>query len=693
MTFKDIPVAISYKSTGEDCFSQILNPLLKCAKEYKRCVGFFSSSALDFIGDGVLSMAKNGGRIYLATCPRLSDEDIQAIYMGYKEREILSRRFIEEVEDALKYITDENALILYQLIKERVLDVKIVLKDKGIYHDKLALIKDVENNTIAFVGSNNETGAGYNSNYEKIRVYKSWTDIEGRIQDETEEFESIWNNSNEHLKIFDFMNAFEEKVLERVRKKGVYKKENIKYEIRPYQDEAKKNWNNNGGKGFFVMATGTGKTITSLYSIQNLLKEEKIFTVIAVPYKHLANQWYEDVKVFFPEAYVHIVHGEIKDAETKIFTSYCLAKKNYKPVIVITTIKSFFLNRFTELYDKVNYDKLLIVDEAHNFYNKLSDELSEKYRYKLGLSATPVFGNNQAKTDELLAWFGGKVMDFPIEKAIGKYLVNYEYHPIIVYATDNDEEKFNKAHMLMLSAIDQESGIIIDEDKFTIGYRGRLRAISMAEEKIGRIREIFSEVDDTDHTIVYCSDGRMLCENINKKNEVEEIRHLEFVLNLINQSIAESGMPCKASKFTASEDAQTRMDLIDRFNKGYINYLVAIKCLDEGINIPSIKSALILSSNDNYREFVQRRGRILRLYEDEYGKKQKAHIYDVIVLPSIECTTFAQIELRRFYEYARLALNKDVLLDELHRYLEEYNLSMEEIMFDNDYVYGGDLDE
>ena len=693
MTFKDIPVAISYKSTGEDCFSQILNPLLECAKEYKRCVGFFSSSALDFIGDGVLSMAKNGGRIYLATCPRLSDEDIQAIYMGYKEREILSRRFIEEVEDALKYITDENALILYQLIKERVLDVKIVLKDKGIYHDKLALIKDVENNTIAFVGSNNETGAGYNSNYEKIRVYKSWTDIEGRIQDETEEFESIWNNSNEHLKIFDFMNAFEEKVLERVKKKGVYKKENIKYEIRPYQDEAKKNWNNNGGKGFFVMATGTGKTITSLYSIQNLLKEEKIFTVIAVPYKHLANQWYEDVKVFFPEAYVHIVHGEIKDAETKIFTSYCLAKKNYKPVIVITTIKSFFLNRFTELYDKVNYDKLLIVDEAHNFYNKLSDELSEKYRYKLGLSATPVFGNNQAKTDELLAWFGGKVMDFPIEKAIGKYLVNYEYHPIIVYATDNDEEKFNKAHMLMLSAIDQESGIIIDEDKFTIGYRGRLRAISMAEEKIGRIREIFSEVDDTDHTIVYCSDGRMLCKNINKKNEVEEIRHLEFVLNLINQSIAESGMPCKASKFTASEDAQTRMDLIDRFNKGYINYLVAIKCLDEGINIPSIKSALILSSNDNYREFVQRRGRILRLYEDEYGKKQKAHIYDVIVLPSIECTTFAQIELRRFYEYARIALNKDVLLDELHRYLEEYNLSMEEIMFDNDYIYGGDLDE
>ena len=131
------------------------------------------------------------------------------------------------------------------------------------------------------------------------------------------------------------------------------------------------------------------------------------------------------------------------------------------------------------------------------------------------------------------------------------------------------------------------------------------------------------------------------------------------------------------------------MQLIDSFNKGYIEYLVAIRCLDEGINIPSIKSALILSSNDNYREFVQRRGRILRLYE---GKKI-AHIYDVIVLPSISNKAFAEIEFRRYYEYSRLALNKDYLIDMLEHYLSEYDLSYDDIKFRNDYVYGGDLDD
>ena len=179
-----------------------------------------------------------------------------------------------------------------------------------------------------------------------------------------------------------------------------------------------------------------------------------------------------------------------------------------------------------------------------------------------------------------------------------------------------------------------------------------------------------------------------------KINEPKEIRHLESILNLINDSCLRSVGSGKASKFTASEGIDERMELIDSFNKGYIEYLVAIRCLDEGINIPSIKSALILSSNDNYREFVQRRGRILRLYTDKNNvEKKEAHIYDVIVLPSLNNKTFAEIEFRRFYEYSRLALNKDVLLDTLEGYLAQYDLTYDDIKFKNEYVYGGDLDD
>ena len=683
MNYKDIPVEISYKSVGEDSFSAILNPLLSCTKIYKRSVGYFSSSALNFIGDGLLEMARNGGKIFLATSPQLSYEDVEAIKLGYDAREIFESRFLDEVKETFNSISDENARMLYLLVKEDVVDVKIVTKNNGIYHDKLALLEDFDGNKIACVGSNNETGSGYNFNYEKVRVYKSWNDLEGRISDETEEFDSIWNNSNSELQVYDFMTAFKNELIDRVENKGLYKRDGNSYVMRPYQIEAKNNWNDNNHNGFFVMATGTGKTITALYSIKDFIKENEIFTVIAVPYKHLVEQWAEDARVFFPDADIHIIHGEIKDGETKIFASYLKAKQAYKPIIVITTIMSFFLERYSNLYNKrINFEKLLIVDEAHNFINRISDSLDIEYKYKIGLSATPVFGNNEEKTKALLDWFGGKVIDLPIEKALGKYLVNYVYHPIFVNATPDDEDKFAKATSLMLSAINAK-GIIIDEEKFTLGYRGRLRAISMAKEKSTKIGKIFNAITDKDHTIIYCSDGRMM------NNEREEVRHLEYILGLINSSCFSSLENAKASKFTATEGIEERMKLIDAFNKGYIEYLVAIRCLDEGINIPSIKSALILSSNDNYREFVQRRGRILRQYK---GKKI-AHIYDVIVLPSLDNCSFAEIELRRYYEYSRLALNKDILMDEMYKILDRYGLTIEDIKFKNDYVYGGDLDD
>lgn len=689
MTYKDIPLEISYRSVGEESFSEILNPLLACTKVYKRSVGYFSSSTLNFIGDGLLEMARNGGKIYLATSPKLSEEDILAIHSGYIDRGIIESRFLHEVQETLLNVSDENVKMLYALVREGVVDVKIVVRNNGMYHDKLALLEDFDGNIVACIGSNNETASGYGGNYEKTRVYKSWSDIEGRIADETEEFDSIWNNKNSQLRVYDFMEAFENELLDRLERRGVYTKGATKYEMRPYQIEAKERWNENNHNGFFVMATGTGKTITSLYSIKEFVAENKIFTVIAVPYKHLVAQWAEDVKEFFPDASVHIIHGEIKDGETKIFASYLSAKQNYKPIIVITTIKSFFIERYVNLYSKIEFEKLLIVDEAHNFLNRISDDLDKEYQYKLGLSATPVFGNDANKTKRLLDWFGGQVVDLPIEKVLGKYLVNYEYHPIFVEATEEDEKKFAKANSLMLSAIDAATQTIIDEEKFTLGYRGRLRAISMASEKHERITEIFSHIQDKDHTIIYCSDGKLWYDAGKKKNEIEELRHLEYILKLINNSCLTSIENGKASKFTATEGIDERMLLIDSFNKGYIEYLVAIRCLDEGINIPSIKSALILSSNDNYREFVQRRGRILRQYKD----KKIAHIYDVIVLPSCTNKTFAEIELRRYYEYSRLALNKEKLLKQLENYLADYNLSYEDILFNNEYVYGGDLDD
>ena len=208
--------------------------------------------------------------------------------------------------------------------------------------------------------------------------------------------------------------------------------------------------------------------------------------------------------------------------------------------------------------------------------------------------------------------------------------------------------------------------VLVDRERFVKYVRTRLRIISMAENKINHIDDFIKTIPVKDHFIVYCGDGRLF-----DGEREDEIRHIQFVKNhLYNLGI-------KSSQFTATESMDRRMELVDMFNNNEVASLVAIRCLDEGINIPSIKSALILSSNDDYREFVQRRGRILRKYEN----KKDADIYDVIVLPSALTPKMAIIELRRFYEYARLAQNNRKLLEQLNVLLEQYALTLDSVEF------------
>ena len=190
----------------------------------------------------------------------------------------------------------------------------------------------------------------------------------------------------------------------------------------------------------------------------------------------------------------------------------------------------------------------------------------------------------------------------------------------------------------------------------------------MADEKQEKIDYIVSQIQEKDHFVVYCGDGRLF-----DNNTGEELRHIQSVKRVL------SAHGYKSSQFTAQENMDDRMQLVDAFNKGEISALAAIRCLDEGINIPSIKSALILSSNDDYREFVQRRGRILRTYSVNGKDKEFAHIYDVIVLPSHDLPAWAKIEFRRFHEYAKLSINRDELLPELDNYLDDYGLTIEDV--------------
>ena len=669
MGLKDLEIKRSYISCGdENIATSFLVPALKQSILYQRSVGFFSSSVLEPILDGVVTLARNNGKIQLIASPHLNEEDIQAISLGYAKKEEIARNafdrdFLTEIEE----LDEVRLQVLVDLIAQDTLDIRIAVTDTtGIYHDKLGILKDFEGNVVIFYGSANSSLSGYQTNYEKIRIVKSWvvSDIES-IEDEQSEFNHLWDGTNPFVKVYSYKESAKANLLTVLeRKKSSSNSPNAApVQLRDYQEEAIHAWVDNHYHGFYVMATGTGKTWTAIFSAKKLLETHSAMIVICAPYKHLVRQWAEDVVKTFPKAKLILVSSENPQWEQQINQE--IIRKKYNPdnqIIIISTIASFKMGRFMATLHKSKEDKLLIVDEAHRFTDH-PEELKDEFKYMLGLSATPYSGTSAQKGTELMNFFGGQVFNLPIEVALERgFLVPYNYYPIYVHATEDEEKQFKYYTQKILSCF--KNNRCINPDLLVKSLRNRLRIISMAEGKQAHIDEIINRITERDHFVVYCGDGRLF-----DNNTGEELRHIQSIKRVL------TAHGFKSSQFTASENMAVRMELVDAFNKGEISAMAAIRCLDEGINIPSIKSALILSSNDDYREFVQRRGRILR----KYHNKNYANIYDVIVLPNHDLQGWAKIEFRRFHEYARLAQNWSDIEPELQSQLTEYDLSIEDI--------------
>ena len=676
MGLRDIQMKMSYRSKGEDhVLETFIIPAFKKSIIYKRSVGFFSSSVFELTADGVHEFISNGGEMQLICSPELSEEDLEAIDLGYKLKEAVSQEaFIEDLEEALDKLSDENLIFLADIIKKNVLNVKIVdVSDEfGIYHDKVGIFIDSEGNRVLFVGSPNESKNAYRNNYEKIRLSMSWKDGDlERIQDDEDEFDSIWDGTNPYLIRRDVTELVGKRVKVKLKQRNIDEsKDDGPIKLRDYQKEAISKWIDNGKTGFYVMATGTGKTWTALYTAKEIMDSEPLLLVICAPYKHLVRQWKDDVEKIFPKYPIVMISSENAYWQEELTNAIYYSKYNDKtPVIAISTIKSFDTEKFEKIVKKAKMKRMLIVDEAHRFKN-LKETTKRLYSYMLGLSATPSNRKNDEFGQRLVEYFGGEVYSLPIEYAIEKgYLIEYNYHPIYVEATNEDEERFDYYSRLMSSCF--RNNVCIDIENLARYKRARLRIIAMAEEKNSKINWILSQVKEQDHFIVYCGDGKLF-----ESNMEDGKRHIQFIKDVLTDD------GYKVSQFTASENMEERMRIVESFNKGMIDTMVAIRCLDEGINIPSIEGALLLASNDDYREFVQRRGRILRTYYNEITGKNKevANIYDVIVLPSDYSKKFASIELRRFYEYARLAKNKEECLAEFDDLLIRYGIEFEELV-------------
>lgn len=664
--YQDFRIESSYISYGEKNIAHsLINPVLSCTRLYRRSVGFFSSSVISLIRDGILQLAHNNGSIQLIASPKLSSDDIEAIEKGYKNRDDIVRdRFSQNFIDEIEKFSDQDLQMLVELITHGILDIKLALtKGNGIYHDKLGILEDFAGNKIVFYGSANSSYTAYHENYEKIRVVRSWSNSENKyVQNEVGEFDALWNNRHPYVRILDYSDCAKQHLIQSLARRTAGK-QSQPIILRDYQEDAINAWVGNNYHGFFVMATGTGKTWTAIYAAKRLVEKHEAMIVICAPYKHLVKQWAEDVDKAFPNSRIILVSSENLEWAKQL--SKEIIHQRYaqgRQIIVITTMASFGMPRFMDTITKSTEDKLLIVDEAHRFTNRL-EEYQTIYKYMLGLSATPFSGKNAGKGKELMEFFGGEVYALPIEDALKRgFLVPYYYYPLFVYSTPEEEEQFRSYSIKIPSCF--KGNTCINPDQLVKLLRGRLRVISMSEHKMEQLKDFIANMGNKDHFVVYCGDGKLIDDSSG-----EAIRHIQAVKKIL------SSQGYKVSQFTAKENMSERMNLVNSFNLGNIEALAAIRCLDEGINIPSIESALILSSNDDYREFVQRRGRILRKYKD----KKSATIYDIIVLPSESMSSWAAIELRRYREYARLAINGEELLRRLDGLMRQYGLTPEDI--------------
>ena len=685
MSLRDIQIDSEYRTLSCDMANDFYIPMLGEAILYKRAVGFFSSSALAAISAGIYELYENGGKIQLIASPRLSSEDIEAINDGYQQREeIIKGALKRELEDCTDFCQQNRLNLLATLIAKGILDIRIAVtigkKGIGMYHEKMGLIEDIEGNIVAFSGSMNETDTAIHDNYEAIDVFCSWISTDNkRVERKNQAFLKMWDGLDENICVMKFP-EIEKEFIEKYQMGDIDEK-SLKegwaaYHVKPtfglvkpewlnlydYQQEAIKNWQANDYCGIFDMATGTGKTLTALGAVAELCKNVKRLAVIIVcPYQHLVEQWVEDIRAFGANPIIGYSGSSYtnykKELKNRIFNF------NYKITdffCFITTNASFMSKAINEEIRKLSQDTILVVDEAHNFGAKnLQNTLQQDFTYRLALSATLERQGDEDGTNILRNFFGNKCIEYGLERAIAeKKLTPYYYYPVIVYLTDAELDKYQ----LYTSKIIQN--IVKRKDKTIVTNLAkefmlkRARLVAGASEKIEKLREMANDFKNEKNMLIYC--GATNVQGYDNCSD-DDIRQIDYISRMLNFDF---GM--RTAQFTSREDSKERKRRLEEFQNGEIQALIAIKCLDEGVNVPAIKTAYILASTTNPKEYIQRRGRVLRLYPG----KEAAYIYDFITLPR-ELTTVENTsselakseralvvkEIRRMREFCHIALN------------------------------------
>lgn len=693
-------------------------------------LGFFSSSGIRSLSYGFALFIANGGKMRVVMNHILSKEDKEVIENGQKHLiEDFEDNILCDIKKLIETLSKEDEqffrCLSYLISVDRIKFLATVSTKGGLGHDKYGIFKDEKGNKVAFIGSANFSQSALELNGETITVFSSPND-DNRIAEYQTLFDQSWENDTphlihipiEHVKTF-IREKFPEAPLTNLIEEGINLRESIgmdndvpqKYykpiskrildkielkeqeprfpfpEERKIQIDAYNAWIGNGKKGMFAMATGSGKTVTALNCIRKQYKENGYYkAIIVVPTQSLAIQWEHEAKSFnFQNIVSTHSDKDWKDVLSRYITRSLL--DSTKSIILITTYATFNRNDIQSFLKKVRGAEtfIYVADEAHNIGSQNSlKHLPEMINWRIGLSATPERIYDDLGTEKLYEFFDSKppkytyryTMKQAIEEGI---LCHYDYYPIFIELTSSEMEEYERISDQLRKYIDADTGKYKPNAERLLLKRKRI--IHKAENKKIAISDLLEELKQKqklDYTFVFVPEGYEPDYSINDSYNIDQDDI--HIIDEYAQMFKEHGYSYH-KYISGLDDAPS---ILQNFADGDIQILLSMKCLDEGVDIPRAEHAIFCSSTGNPRQFVQRRGRVLRKCKG----KEKARIWDLIVTPpnildesnKIERNLFFN-EVKRIVNFAALADNQiDILYGNLLAYCEALKINLFDLL-------------
>lgn len=715
MTLRSFYIKSSYNSSFDNPYSEFFIPALANSNAYWRYGGFFNSKNLALCAEGIQEFLENDGKIRLILSPNMTQEDIDAIKEGVLTPEkFLDKSWNKEFSNIKDGIEKNHLRALSWLIAQNPprLEIKIaIFKDengfplsgheileKGTYDESLGIFHDEEGHAISFKGTIKNDFQTNDVLYDFF-VFKNWIEgqkeyvdkIYSKFLDLWDDFSSISNLEKDgrvNIEVIDLPQAIRKNILEVV-PKDVNELELLKLpKLKPYQKNAVNSWFHHGKRGIFQMATGTGKTFCAISCLNELEKTvDQLLIVIVCPTQNLVSQWQEELSKWGYES------KNTLSAKDKWATALkrLINDLNYgvktkqKSNIIVTTYVTFSKEEFTNLIKNCKTNTLIIADEVHSSGSEeTSKGLLEHYEYRIGLSATPSRYFDDEGTKRIMKYFkpsqecyecinhGSIIFSFELKDAIPKYLVEYDYFPFYVELTDDELEEYKNKTKSIAMKLSQAKNNIEETELINLIIFERANIIKNAVNKIQKFKEIILENPSIDYCIVYCAPSKQSKEN-------DQMTQVQKILN----DVPISNHRIKSGEISFKE----RLEILDKLEAGLIKVVEAIQILDEGVDIPPLKNAIFLASTGNPKQFIQRRGRVLRRWNGVYPDgsiKDHSTIYDIFVIPYLnrdidpEFLTVEKIivekELKRHEEMVILSRNPNEGLEKIIEIRKKYDL-------------------